>query len=106
VSPEKFLKTNLPMTWVLRCSSINNSQFSTVLKLDMFLLWTVDTTKCVVYHNAAPFAACGHSVIHLPPYVRYLNPMELAWHQIKIYIISHTAIADMSPTGLQKGPRS
>ena len=30
--------------------------------------------------------AAGHEVVHLPPYHCELNPIELAWSQVKRYI--------------------
>ena len=30
--------------------------------------------------------AAGHEVVHLPPYHCELNPIELAWSQVKTYI--------------------
>jgi hypothetical protein len=55
-----------------------------------------------VYHINVLFAAYGHTVIQLSPYVCNFYPNELGWHQIQNYIISHITTADMSLTRLQE----
>jgi hypothetical protein len=54
-----------------------------------------------VYHINVLFAAYGHTVIQLLPYLCDFYPNELAWHQIQNYIRSHIT-TDMSLTRLQK----
>jgi hypothetical protein len=63
----------------------------------MFLPWTVDATKCDLYHHAALFAANGHTVIQLSAYLFYLNTVELVWQHNKVYI-RYNGIADMPLT--------
>jgi hypothetical protein len=58
--------------------------------------------KETVYHTDMLCAAHGHTVIRLPPYMCDLNPIELAWREIKDYVRSHNAAGDMSPTTLQE----
>ena len=33
--------------------------------------------------------AAGHEVVHLPPYHCELNPIEMAWSQVKHYRKTH-----------------
>jgi transposase len=55
-----------------------------------------------MYHTDTMFAAHGHTVIRLPPYMCDLNPIELAWRQIKGYVRSRNTAGDMSLSRLQE----
>ena len=52
--------------------------------------------------------AAGHEVVHLPPYHCELNPIELAWSQVKRHIKDNnrlftlSAVKDLSQEGFQK----
>jgi transposase len=48
------------------------------------------------------FARHDHTVIKLPPYMSNLNPIELAWRQVKDYVRSRNTTADMALTILQE----
>jgi transposase len=55
-------------------------------KFTFFSLVEKIRPKETVYHTDTLFAAHGHTVIWLPPYMCDLNPIELAWRQIKDYV--------------------
>jgi transposase len=55
-----------------------------------------------VYQIDTLFAAHGHTVIRLLPYMCNLSPIELAWRQIKDYVRSHNTDGDISLTRLQE----
>jgi transposase len=55
-----------------------------------------------VFHIDTLFAAHSHTVIWLPPYMCDLNPIELAWRQIKDYVRFHNTSEDMSLKRLQE----
>ena len=52
--------------------------------------------------------AAGHEVVHLPPYHCELNPIEMAWAQVKGYIREHntlftlTHVKELTHTGFAK----
>jgi hypothetical protein len=71
-------------------------------KFTLFSLVEKICPKEKVYHIDTLFAAHGHTVIRLPPYKYDLNPIELAWRQIKDYVRSHNTFGDMSLTRLQE----
>ena len=61
--------------------------------------------KCAVDGMAR---ADGHEVVHLPPYHCELNPIELAWSQVKRHIKDNnrlftlSAVKDLTHEGFQK----
>jgi hypothetical protein len=55
-----------------------------------------------MYYIDTLYAAHGHTVIWLQPYMFDLNPIQLAWHQMKDYVKSHNTAGDMSLTRLQE----
>lgn len=56
-----------------------------------------------MYHIDTLFAAHGHTVLQLPHYMCNLNPIKLAWRQMKDYVISHNTAGDiMSLTAMQE----
>jgi transposase len=69
-------------------------------KSTLFSLVEKIRPKEKVYHIDTLFAAHSHTVIRLPPYMCDLNPIELAWRQIKDYLRSHNTAGDMSLTRL------
>jgi transposase len=71
-------------------------------KFTLFSLVEKIRPKEKVYYIDKLFAAHGHTVIRLPPYMCDLNPLELAWRQIKDYVRSHNTSEDMSLTRLQE----
>jgi hypothetical protein len=71
-------------------------------KFTLFSLVVTIRPKEKVYHIDTLFAAHGHTVIRLPRYMCDMNHIELAWRQIKDYVISHNTAGDMSLTRLQK----
>jgi hypothetical protein len=71
-------------------------------KFTLFSLVVKIRPKEKVYHTDTLFAAHGRTVIRLPPYMCDLNPIELAWRQIKDYVRSHNTAGDMSLTRLQE----
>ena len=40
--------------------------------------------------------ASGHEVVRLPPYHCELNPIELAWSQVKCHIKEHNRLFNLS----------
>jgi hypothetical protein len=71
-------------------------------KFTLFSLLEKIRLKEKVCHIDTLFAAHGQTAIWLPPYVCDLNPIELAWRQIKDYVRSHNMVGDMSLTRLQE----
>jgi transposase len=71
-------------------------------KFTLFSLVEKIRPKKKVYHIYTLFAAHGHTVIRLPPYMCDLNPIELAWRQINDYVRSHNTAGDKSLTRLQE----
>jgi transposase len=71
-------------------------------KFTLFSLVEKIRPKEKAYHIDTLFAAHGHTVIRLPPYMCELNPIGLAWRQIKGYVRSHNTAGDMSLTRLQE----
>jgi hypothetical protein len=71
-------------------------------KFTLFSLVEKICPKEKVYHTDMLFEAHGHTVIWLPPYMCDLNPIELAWRQLKDYVRSHNTAGDMSLTRLQE----
>jgi transposase len=55
-----------------------------------------------VYNIDTLFAPLGRAVIRLPPYMCDLNPIELAWRQIRDYVRTDNTAGDMSLTRLQE----
>jgi transposase len=65
-------------------------------KFTLFSLFEKFRPKKNVYHIDTLFAAHCHTVIRLPPYMFDLNPVELAWRQIKGYVRSHNTAGDVT----------
>ena len=49
----------------------------------------VSSNPVTVYVIDEIAKAAGHEVVHLPPYHCELNPIEMAWAQVKGYIRVH-----------------
>ncbi|XP_048355519.1 uncharacterized protein LOC125434339 isoform X2 [Sphaerodactylus townsendi] len=66
------------------------------VKPELILLVQREKHKFIRYRTDEMAAAAGHQVLRLPPYHAELNPIELAWSQIKEHVARNNTILKLN----------